>query len=153
MRTLLEQSVLHSIRAAQMIAPGDRIGVAVSGGADSVALLRMLQNLREELGITLLVVHFDHMLRGEDSQADAQFVKDLARALSLEIVIGQRRCFCRSRAARLESRRRSAPASLRFLRKRLRQRTSNPHRSRSHGARSSRNSSRTFNPRNWHLPV
>ena len=86
MRTALEQSVLHNIRAAQIIAPGDRIGVAVSGGADSVALLRILQNLREELGITLLVVHFDHMLRGEASQADAQFVKDLARALGLEIV-------------------------------------------------------------------
>jgi tRNA(Ile)-lysidine synthase len=47
----------------------------------------MLQNLREELGITMLVVHFNHMLRGEDSQTDAQFVKDLARALNLEIVI------------------------------------------------------------------
>ena len=79
MRTTLERSILHNIRAAQMIAPGDRIGVAVSGGADSVALLRILQNLREELGITLLVVHFNHMLRGEDSQADAQFVNDLAR--------------------------------------------------------------------------
>jgi tRNA(Ile)-lysidine synthase len=70
-----------------MIAPGDRIGVAVSGGADSVALLRILQNLREELGVTLLVVHFDHMLRGEDSQNDARFVKDLAETLDLEIVI------------------------------------------------------------------
>jgi tRNA(Ile)-lysidine synthase len=86
MRTTLERSILHNIRAAQMIAPGDRIGVAVSGGADSVALLRILQNLREELGITLLVVHFNHMLRGEDSQADAQFVNDLAGALGLEIV-------------------------------------------------------------------
>jgi tRNA(Ile)-lysidine synthase len=86
MRTVLEQSVLHHIRAAQMIVPGNRIGVAVSGGADSVALLRILQDLREELGITLLVVHFDHMLRGKDSQADAQFVKDLAGTLNLEIV-------------------------------------------------------------------
>jgi tRNA(Ile)-lysidine synthase len=86
MRTVLEQSVLHHIRAAQMIMPGYRIGVAVSGGADSVALLRILQDLREELGITLLVVHFNHMLRGADSQADAQFVKDLAGTRSLEIV-------------------------------------------------------------------
>jgi tRNA(Ile)-lysidine synthase len=86
MKTTLEQSVLHSIRATQMIAPGDRIGVAVSGGADSVALLRLLQNIRQDLGITLLVVHFDHKLRGEDSAADAQFVKDLARELNLEFV-------------------------------------------------------------------
>jgi tRNA(Ile)-lysidine synthase len=86
MRTILEQSVLHHIRTAQMIASGDRIGVAVSGGADSVALLRILQNLREELGVTLLVVHFDHMLRGEDSRADAEFVRDLAGTLNLRIV-------------------------------------------------------------------
>ena len=86
MPTVLEQSVLHNVRAAQLIAPGDRIGVAVSGGADSVALLRILQNIRQGLGITLLVVHFDHMLRGEDSTADARFVKDLARELNLEFV-------------------------------------------------------------------
>jgi tRNA(Ile)-lysidine synthase len=86
MRTALERSVLHHIRAAQMIAPGDRIGVAVSGGADSVALLRILYDLREELSITLLVVHFDHMLRGKESEADAQFVNDLAGTLKLEIV-------------------------------------------------------------------
>jgi tRNA(Ile)-lysidine synthase len=69
-----------------MIAPGDRVGVAVSGGADSVALLRILQDLRKDLGITMFVVHFDHMLRGEASRADAQFVKDLAGTLNLEIV-------------------------------------------------------------------
>jgi tRNA(Ile)-lysidine synthase len=86
MTTVLEQSVLHNLRVAQMIAPGDRIGVAVSGGADSVALLRILQNIRQDLGITLLVVHFDHKLRGEDSTADAQFVKDLAGELNLEFV-------------------------------------------------------------------
>jgi tRNA(Ile)-lysidine synthase len=86
MRTALEQSVLHNVRATQMIAPGDRVGVAVSGGADSVALLRILQNIRQDLGITLLVVHFDHMLRGQDSTADAQFVRDLACELNLEFV-------------------------------------------------------------------
>jgi len=86
MRSALEQSVLHNVRATQLIAPGDRVGVAVSGGADSVALLRILQNIRQDLGITLLAVHFNHMLRGEDSAADAQFVKDLARKLNLEFV-------------------------------------------------------------------
>jgi tRNA(Ile)-lysidine synthase len=86
MRSALEQSVFHNVCAAQMIAPGDRVGVAVSGGADSVALLRILQNIRQDLGITLLVVHFDHMLRGEESTADAQFVKNLAGELNLDFV-------------------------------------------------------------------
>jgi len=86
MRTPLEQSVLNNVRNARIILPGDRIGVAVSGGADSVALLRILENLRDELGVTLSVVHFDHMLRGDASTSDAQFVADLARDSGLQIV-------------------------------------------------------------------
>jgi tRNA(Ile)-lysidine synthase len=86
MRTPLERSVLNNVRNARMILPGDRIGVAVSGGADSVALLRILENLRDELGVTLTVVHFDHALRGDASTSDAQFVADLARDSGLQIV-------------------------------------------------------------------
>ena len=70
-----------------MLASGDRAGVAVSGGADSVALLRLLESLRDKLGITLLVAHFHHMLRGADSEADARFVERLARDLGLECVV------------------------------------------------------------------
>ncbi len=86
MRTPLEQSVLNNIRNARMIVPGDRIGVAVSGGADSVALLRILGTLRDELGVTLSVVHFDHVLRGEASTSDARFVADLARDSGLQVL-------------------------------------------------------------------
>jgi tRNA(Ile)-lysidine synthase len=89
MRTPLEQDVLEAIRRAHTMAPGDRVGVAVSGGADSVALLRLLENLRGELGVTLLVLHFDHALRGAESDADAQFVAELARDAGLEF-IGER---------------------------------------------------------------
>lgn len=85
--TSLEQRVLACIRETRMLAPGDRAGVAVSGGADSVALLRLLESLRESLGITLIVVHFDHGLRGADSEADARFVEELARARGLEFVL------------------------------------------------------------------
>ena len=69
-----------------MLVAGNRVGVAVSGGADSVALLRLLDRLRDELGITLAVVHFDHALRGAESNADAMFVAELASALKLEFV-------------------------------------------------------------------
>jgi tRNA(Ile)-lysidine synthase len=86
MRTPLEQHVLDSIRRSGMVSPGYRVGVAVSGGADSVALLRICEALRSELGITLLVVHFDHSLRGGESQADAEFVAELARRSGLEFV-------------------------------------------------------------------
>jgi tRNA(Ile)-lysidine synthase len=82
----LEQQVLKAIRRSRMAVPGDRVAVAVSGGADSVALLRLLADLRDTLGITLLVAHFNHALRGPDSEADAQFVADLARELCLEYI-------------------------------------------------------------------
>ena len=70
-----------------MLRPGDRVGVAVSGGADSVALLRLLEGFRKRLGITLLAVHFDHGLRGAESEADAEFVSALARALKLDLIV------------------------------------------------------------------
>jgi tRNA(Ile)-lysidine synthase len=86
MRTALQQRVLDFIRQSRMASAGDRVGVAVSGGADSVALLRLLESLRNELGVTLLVIHFDHMLRGPESDRDATFVEELARARGLEFV-------------------------------------------------------------------
>jgi tRNA(Ile)-lysidine synthase len=89
MRTPLEQSVLQAIQHSGMLAPGDRVGVAVSGGTDSVALLRLLKRLRDNLGITLTVVHFNHTLRGVESEGDAEFVANLTRTLGLEIVIGR----------------------------------------------------------------
>lgn len=85
--TPLEQRVLANIRRRRMLNPGDRVGVAVSGGADSVGLLRLLEVVRVRLGITLLVVHFDHRLRGTESDADAEFVVELARDLGIECVV------------------------------------------------------------------
>jgi tRNA(Ile)-lysidine synthase len=89
MRTSLEQTVLDSIRRSRMLSPGDRVGVAVSGGADSVALLQILQNLRDDLGITIFVVHFNHQLRGAEADADADFVAALTKKSRLEIVMAR----------------------------------------------------------------
>ena len=62
-----------------MFAPGDRIGVAVSGGADSVALLRLMEGMRQTLGITLAVVHFDHALRGAESDGRTRSLSPIWR--------------------------------------------------------------------------
>lgn len=62
----------------KIVRPGDRVGVAVSGGADSVALLLLLLELRKKLGIVLSVVHLNHKLRGRASDADEKFVAKLA---------------------------------------------------------------------------
>lgn len=80
----LAQRVLDSIRRQELLKPGDRVGVAVSGGADSVALLRLLLELRKELGVVLSVVHFNHKLRGAESDEDEQFVAELARRHKLQ---------------------------------------------------------------------
>jgi tRNA(Ile)-lysidine synthase len=88
-REPLEQSVLASIQSSRILEAGNRVGVAVSGGADSVALLRLLARLRDDLGVTLAVVHFNHDLRGAESEGDAVFVADLAGALGLEFLIAR----------------------------------------------------------------
>jgi tRNA(Ile)-lysidine synthetase-like protein len=80
---LAERLLIH-IRREELLRAGDRVGVAVSGGIDSVALLRLLIELRQELGIVLSVVHFNHQLRGAESDADQEFVAGLAREHGLE---------------------------------------------------------------------
>jgi tRNA(Ile)-lysidine synthase len=60
------------------------VGVGVSGGADSVALLLLFLELRDELGIVLSVAHLNHKLRGKASDADETFVAQLAAKHGLE---------------------------------------------------------------------
>ena len=81
---MLAQSVLEHVRRHGLVRAGERVGVAVSGGSDSVALLRVLLELRSELGIVLHVLHFNHKLRGAESDGDAEFVAELAHKLKLE---------------------------------------------------------------------
>ena len=78
-------SMLAHLQRRRWLKPGDRLGIAVSGGADSVALLRAMLELRDDLGIVLSVVHLNHTLRGDESDADQAFVRDLARAHELQL--------------------------------------------------------------------
>src|SRR5438067_1967714 len=70
-----------------MFEPGDRIGVAVSGGADSVFLLHALFELAPRWDLALSVLHLDHGLRGEESRGDALFVRELAGRFGLPLHI------------------------------------------------------------------
>src|SRR5580700_10791638 len=80
----LAERLLSHIQRQELMGAGDRVGVAVSGGIDSVALLRLMLELRGELGIVLSIVHFNHKLRGAESEADQGFVAALARSHDLE---------------------------------------------------------------------
>jgi tRNA(Ile)-lysidine synthase len=83
----LAERLLKTIRKQESIRAGDRVAAAVSGGADSVALLCLLLELRAELGIVLSVAHVNHKLRGEESDEDERFVAELARRHALELYV------------------------------------------------------------------
>jgi tRNA(Ile)-lysidine synthase len=80
MQSSLQTRILDFISRQRMLRAGDALGVAVSGGADSVALFRLMLELRDALGIGLVVLHFNHQLRGDDAAADQRFVEELAAA-------------------------------------------------------------------------
>lgn len=76
------------IRQENMVQPGDQITCAVSGGADSMALLFAMYLLREKLGISLSAAHFNHNLRGAESDEDESFVRAFCDRYDIELYVG-----------------------------------------------------------------
>jgi tRNA(Ile)-lysidine synthase len=66
-----------------LLKPGSRLAVGLSGGADSVALLRALAERRSELGVVLHAAHLHHGLRGAEAEGDLEFARALAAELGL----------------------------------------------------------------------
>jgi tRNA(Ile)-lysidine synthase len=87
----LLQRVARTVVRYGMFSPGQTVGVAVSGGADSVCLLFALRELAPGFGIALSVLHLDHGLRGAESRADAEFVRALAAELGLPALFEEAR--------------------------------------------------------------
>lgn len=79
------------IREYDMLQPGDHVVCAVSGGADSVALLYAMKLLSDKLDITVSAAHFNHNLRGEESDADEAFVRNFCQRhdIPLQVSSGQ----------------------------------------------------------------
>jgi tRNA(Ile)-lysidine synthase len=67
----------------ELISPGDKVLVGVSGGTDSISLLHVLHYFSKFKNFSLIVVHINHMARGKDSDADADFVESVAEKLKL----------------------------------------------------------------------
>lgn len=89
MSTVLEQKALCALRQYFLFSQGDRIAVGVSGGADSVALLRFLAALRPQFGWDLVVCHIHHGLRGAEADRDECFVRALAEQLGLPCAVSR----------------------------------------------------------------
>jgi len=86
----LELRVLRFIQEHQLLSGGQPLLVAVSGGPDSVCLLRILIELQDELGVKLHVAHLNHQLRGTEAEADAQYVSDIANRLGIPATVESR---------------------------------------------------------------
>ena len=77
------------LRRYEMLAPGDRVALALSGGADSTALLYALFLLKEKLGITLEAYHYNHHLRGEESTRDEEFVRRICHLWDIPLHLAE----------------------------------------------------------------
>jgi tRNA(Ile)-lysidine synthase len=108
---MLIAKVTKAIKDHDMLSPGDRVVVAVSGGPDSVCLLSVLRELAPELGLSLHVAHLDHRFRGKQSADEALFVTELAKKLGLPATVDaiDVPAYCRDRGL-------SAPAGARDVR-------------------------------------
>ncbi len=88
MLTEFEKKISGFIRSAGLFKDSRRSLVAVSGGADSVALVSALVRLKEagQIEIDILAGHINHNLRGTDSERDQEFVEELCRRLGIEVI-------------------------------------------------------------------
>jgi tRNA(Ile)-lysidine synthase len=84
------ESVRTTVLKYRLLERDDLVLVAVSGGCDSVFLLRCLHMLKGEFHIRLVVAHLNHMLREDEAERDAHWVENLCAELSLDCVTGSR---------------------------------------------------------------
>lgn len=86
----MQKKVRDYIREHQMFQKGDRVVAAVSGGADSVCLLYLLVDLKDEFGIEISAAHLHHGIRGEEADRDADYVKELCKKLGVPCFVVQK---------------------------------------------------------------
>jgi len=85
---VLIERVKKTIDKFGLLKKGERVLLAVSGGADSVALAHVMHRLKGEYGISLHIAHLNHMLRGEEAERDARFVSAFAQKLGIDCTVG-----------------------------------------------------------------
>lgn len=86
---MISDSVRQTIRRYDLLPPGGRVVVALSGGPDSVALLHILRELETAGELTVAgIAHFNHRLRDDASDLDEQFCRDAAAAMGIPVEVG-----------------------------------------------------------------
>ncbi len=83
----IRDSFLRAVSDYDMLQKGDNVVVALSGGADSVALLYTLKTLAKELDISVSACHINHHLRGEESDSDMRYCKELCKKLGIPLTV------------------------------------------------------------------
>lgn len=83
----MENKITDTVLRYNMLSKGDSVIAAVSGGADSIALLHALGKLREKLGIILYACHINHNLRGEESLRDENFVRNFCATMDIPLTV------------------------------------------------------------------
>lgn len=81
---ILSETVMDFIKENSMFDKGDKVIVAFSGGPDSTCLLYILNNFKEELGITIVGAHLNHCLRGEEADKDEEYAKEICDSLNID---------------------------------------------------------------------
>lgn len=81
----MNNKALKAVENYGMLANADKVIVGLSGGADSVALLHFLNRHRDRFGFELHAAHVNHLLRGDESERDEQFVRELCNKMSIKL--------------------------------------------------------------------
>lgn len=116
MKDNLYEKVKKYIAAHGMIQAGDCIVAGISGGADSVCMLRLLARMQKEIPFRLVVVHVNHGLRAE-AKEDAAFVEELCRRWEIPFFCGKWICRVMRGSIRCRKKRREGTCGIRLLRR------------------------------------
>lgn len=110
-----EERILETVKRHGLVAPGDAILAAVSGGPDSVAMLCALLSLAERLNVRIEAAHLNHALRGEESDADEHYVSDLCKQLGVACTTGRIEVALQAREKRMGIEQAARAARYQFL--------------------------------------
>ncbi|MBN1584607.1 MAG: tRNA lysidine(34) synthetase TilS [Anaerolineae bacterium] len=85
----MQDQVIQFIQSERLLSAGDNVVIGVSGGPDSLCLLHLFDKCRDRLAIRLHVAHLNHLIRGTDAEADAEFVASFAAQLDVPCTIAK----------------------------------------------------------------